>query len=221
MINILCFGDSNTWGYNGENGERFAYEQRWTSIVQERLGSGYNIIPEGLNGRTTVWDDPFSPFRNGAKALPLCLLSHAPLDLVIIMLGTNDCKNTFRNTPFSIGRGIARLIEIIQGSGSGRDYAAPEVLLISPAPAAAVLPAEAAFDLREFSELDGQNAREVSAGLAEEFCRIADEYGCGFMDAGLYAQLSPADGVHLTAEGHSRLGAGIAEKIIGLGLPAC
>ena len=213
MKNILCFGDSNTWGYNGETGARYPYEKRWTSILEHQLGSEYNIIVEGLNGRTTVWEDPFSPCRNGSAALPYALLSHAPLDLIILMLGTNDTKNYYRNTAFSVGKGIRRLIEMIQASASGLDGKAPAVLLVSPALLGKGDPERAPFDNREFLDLDGHDPSAVAEGLAAEYERKAEEYGCYFLNAADYAEAGDADGVHLTEESHSRLGEAVASKI--------
>lgn len=218
MKNILCFGDSNTWGFNGESGERYPYEKRWTSLVQEKLGDGFNIIPEGLNGRTTVWEDPFSVCRDGSKALPYCLLSHAPLDLVVLMLGTNDSKNFYRNTPFSVAKGIRMLLEIIQASSAGRDGKAPQVLLMSPANLKAGDPSKAAFDIREFENLDGHDPVAVSKGLAAEYERKAGEFSCSFLDAAAYAEVGAEDGVHLTAESHKALAAAVAAKIKELGI---
>ena len=90
MKTILCFGDSNTWGYNPENGQRFGPEERWTGILRNSLGEDYRVIEEGLNGRTTLWDDPIAGFKNGLDYLMPCLESHMPFDLITIMLGTND-----------------------------------------------------------------------------------------------------------------------------------
>ncbi|MDC7225779.1 MAG: SGNH/GDSL hydrolase family protein [Spirochaetales bacterium] len=218
MKNILCFGDSNTWGYDGENGERFPYDKRWTSLVQAELGNAYNIIPEGLNGRTTVWDDPFNPCRNGHDALPFCLLSHKPLDLVILMLGTNDSKNFYHNTPFSIGKGIRRLVEMIQASDAGRGGAAPRILLMSPAPVIQGDQSRASFDLREFADIDGHDPSIVSGGLAGEYRKKAEEYGCDFLDAGTVAEVCTADGVHLTAEGHKALASAVSSKLREMGV---
>lgn len=218
MKNILCFGDSNTWGYDAESGGRYAYNVRWTSLLQEALGNEYNIIVDGLNGRTTVFEDPFSPFRNGSEALPYALLSHSPLDLVVIMLGTNDSKSFFRNTSFAIGRGARRLIEFTQDSDSGIDGRSPEILLISPAPVVAVESDKAAFDLREFKNLDGHDPVLVSEMLAAEYKNIAEVYGCGFLDASEVAEVSQVDGVHLTAKGHQGLAAAAAEQILRRGI---
>ncbi|MBI9106277.1 MAG: SGNH/GDSL hydrolase family protein [Spirochaetales bacterium] len=218
MKNILCFGDSNTWGFNGEGGERFPHEQRWTSLLQKNLGPDYNIIPEGINGRTTVWEDPFKPCRNGAAFLPYGLLTHAPLDLVVIMLGTNDSKNYFRNSPFAIGKGIRTLIEMIQVSDAGRGGNVPEILILSPSPVAPGIQEKASFDIREFADIDGHDPLKVSRGLAAEYRRRADEYGCAFLNAGESAGVCPEDGIHLTADGHGGLAKAVAAKIREMGL---
>jgi lysophospholipase L1-like esterase len=213
MKNILCFGDSNTWGFDGAGGERFPYEQRWTSIVAKDLGSDYNIIPEGLNGRTTVLEDPFSPCRNGASFLPYALLSHAPIDIIVIMLGTNDTKNFFRSSSFSIGKGICALVEMIQASDSGRDGNAPEILIVSPVPLTSGITEKAAFDIREFADIEGFDPVKISNGIAAEYRIKAEEYSFEFLDAAPHADVCCEDGVHLTAEGHLGLGCAVSEKI--------
>ena len=95
MRRILCFGDSNTWGYDPATGERFDEQTRWTGVLQAALGGDYTVIEEGLNGRTTVWDDPIEGHKNGHEYLVPCLETHRPLDLVVLMLGTNDLKRRF------------------------------------------------------------------------------------------------------------------------------
>ena len=113
MKTIVCYGDSNTYGYNPENGFRYEYEERWTTILQKELKDSAIVIPEGLNGRTTSFEDELRPGRNGATYLDPCLHSHGPIDLVVLMLGTNDCKTIFGASAEIIGKGIARLLEQI------------------------------------------------------------------------------------------------------------
>ena len=218
MKNILCFGDSNTWGYNAETGARFAYDVRWTSLVQKELGDNFNIIPEGLNGRTTVYDEPYKLYKRGFDYLPVCLQSHAPLDLVVIMLGTNDSKSFFRNTAFAIGRGIRSLLDMVTASDAGVDGRAPAILLMSPVPVKPGNQQKASFDLREFANLDGHDPIVVSKGIAAEFSQKADEYGCGFLNAADFADVSSVDGIHLTADGHKALASAVVKKILEMGL---
>src|SRR5664279_2300710 len=99
---IVAYGDSNTWGYDPAAGARFAPEQRWTGVMATALGAGFKVIEEGLNGRTTVFDAPIEPYRNGLAYLPPCLLSHAPFDLILIALGCNDLKQRFGLSPGDI-----------------------------------------------------------------------------------------------------------------------
>ena len=128
MKRILCFGDSNTWGLIPGTGKRFADGVRWTSIIRNDLEqSGYEIIEEGLCGRTTIFEDPDRIGRAGDKLLPVFLESHAPLDMVIIMLGTNDCKPVYNADAETIAHGAERLIEQVRAyAGNCR------ILLISP-----------------------------------------------------------------------------------------
>src|SRR5512143_1112361 len=113
MQTILCFGDSNTWGYNPETAERYPPDVRWTGVLQQKLGAQYRVIEEGLNGRTTVWDDPVQPGRNGRIYLGPCLESHRPLDAVVLFLGLNDLKVRFSATAEDIAKGAGALVEII------------------------------------------------------------------------------------------------------------
>ena len=127
MRQILCFGDSNTWGLDGDSGKRLPWGVRWTSLLQEKLGQQYHVIEEGLCGRTTIFDDPLRDGRRGTELLPILLETHATVDGVVLMLGTNDCKTAFGASAEVIGKGIERLLRQIR-------YAAPqaEILLISP-----------------------------------------------------------------------------------------
>src|SRR5210317_1873174 len=111
MQTILCYGDSNTWGYNPSSQQRFSPEERWTGVLQKELGMGYRIIEEGLNGRTTVWDDPIEGFKNGMSYLIPCIESHKPINLITIMLGTNDLKIHFSVSAHDIAESVGVLIE--------------------------------------------------------------------------------------------------------------
>ena len=133
---IVVFGDSNTWGSDPATGARFSRAQRWPTVMQRELGPEFDVIAEGLRGRTTVHDDPIEPFRSGADALPPCLMSHAPVDLVILALGCNDLKKRFSVSAFDIAEGAARLIFLVRAYGEGPDGGAPRILLVAPPPLA-------------------------------------------------------------------------------------
>ncbi len=125
MREVLCFGDSNTWGYDPVTRERFPGNVRWTGVLQAALGPGFRVIEEGLNGRTTVWEDPIEGDKMGKRHLPVCLASHAPLDLVIMMLGTNDTKKRYSAPSTDIAAGVGVLLDIVARSAAGRDDTAP------------------------------------------------------------------------------------------------
>ncbi len=139
MKNILCFGDSNTWGAIPikEQGKifRYPYEARWTTVLQNTLGSEYRVVAEGLNARTTAFDDEIEGrHKNGERHLFTCLESHMPLDLVIIMLGTNDVKSRFAKSSWDIACGAGRLLDIINHPPKPLVGGTPKRLLISPPP---------------------------------------------------------------------------------------
>ena len=208
-IRILCYGDSNTFGARPDGlAERFSDDERWAGVLQQTLGDGYQVLVEGLGGRTTVWDDPIEPYRNGSAYLTPCLWSQAPLDLVIVLLGTNDLKQRFSATAQDIANGAGRLVAMIHGSGAGRSGASPRVLLLSPA-----LPGK----LTDLAEMFN-GAPEKAARMGGYFRQVAELYGCEFLDLAPFIHSSDLDGIHLDREEHTRLGQVVAEKIVRLEL---
>ncbi|MND83828.1 Arylesterase precursor [compost metagenome] len=202
MRTVLCFGDSLTWGYDPEGPGRHAFEDRWPSVLGAALGPGVTVIAEGLNGRTTGYDDHLADCdRNGVKNLPTVLHTHMPLDLVVIMLGTNDMKPAIAGTAYAARAGLERLVGLIRHHEYSFDYDAPEILIVSPPPLC-----ETADPV--FSAIF-RNGVEESAMLASLYRDLADDLGCGFFDAGSVARTSPVDGVHLTAEGTRAIGRGL------------
>ena len=198
---IVAYGDSNTWGYDLATKARFDKASRWTGVMARALGASFEVIEEGLNGRTSVFDDPIEPHRNGARYLPPCLLSHAPLDLVIISLGCNDLKARFGVPPYDIAAGIEHLIGIVQSTPAGPNSQPPRILLVAPPPIVA---------LTEFAEMFAGGA-EKSKVLGERFRAVAEMHGTGFVDAGKFIVCSPLDGIHYEAPQHAILGAAMAE----------
>jgi len=203
MKTILCFGDSNTWGWNPATLSRYGRDERWTGVLRNQLGEGYLIIEEGQNGRTTVWDDPDEGHKNGAAYLPACLESHHPLDLVIIMLGSNDLKTRFSVPACDIAASAGVLVDIAQKSGFGPDDGPPQVLLMAPPPLAR---------LSDFAEMF-EGSVEKSRLLGPRYRQIAEEYGCHFLDTGQIIVSSDVDGVHLDPGEHEKLGKAVAAKV--------
>ena len=207
---ILCFGDSNTYGRDPVTKGRLDRETRWPGVLQKRLGGEYDVIEEGLNGRTTVWNDPVrgGSKRNGSVYLLPCLESHTPIDLLIIMLGTNDLKARFSVTPYDIAESIGALIEIARGSRSGLDGKSPKILIMAPPPLG---------KLTEWAETF-QGGVEKSKQLADYYLSVASAYGCLFLDTSTVIQSSKLDGLHFDPEDHLKLGAAVANIIYENGL---
>ena len=211
MKNILCFGDSNTWGYSPQDGIRFSLDIRWTGVLQKSLGPSYRIIEEGLNGRTIFVNEEGKEarsLRSGSDVLPVILESHRPLDLVIVMLGTNDLKEEFELTVKEIAQGAKTLCEMILRS----EYLVenlPKILLISPTYiGSTIMP-----DQDEFFN----QARKKSYQFAEHYQRVANELGIHFLDAAKIVSASEGEGVHWDAEQHIKFGKElkiIIEKIL-------
>jgi lysophospholipase L1-like esterase len=204
---ILCYGDSNTWGCiplrGPEPAQRYPPGSRWPGVLRRELGDGNWVVEAGLNGRTTVWDDPLEPHRNGRKLLLPTLLTHQPLDLVIIMLGTNDLKRRMNASAADIAQGAGVLVDIVAASGCGPDACAPQTLLVCPPPIAEV----DQFD----DEFEG--GTEKSRQLASHFAAIAEARSCAFLDAGALISSSDIDGIHLDEPQHAALGVAIAEQV--------
>jgi lysophospholipase L1-like esterase len=202
MREIMCFGDSNTWGYDPATGGRFGNDVRWTGVLQAALGPGYRVIEEGLNGRTTVWEDPVEGDKMGRRHLVPCLESQAPLDLVVLMLGTNDLKARYSAPASDIAAGVGLLVDIIARSTAGRDGKAPRVLLVAPVPLA---------KLTDFADMLA-GGTEKSRALAALYAAVAKQRGCAFFDAGTVVTCSDIDGVHFEAAGHRALGEAVARE---------
>ena len=203
---VLCFGDSNTWGRSPHSTARHPPDSRWPNVLAAALGPDVHVIAEGLNGRTTVWDDPIEEHRSGKAYLPACLLSHHPLDLVIVMLGTNDLKRRFSVSAFDIGRSVGLLLDMILQSKTGPDGGPPRALLVSPPPVG---------KLSAFAEMF-EGAAEKCAGLPRYYREHAEARGCAFFDAGSVVRASDADGIHLEAADQVRLGEALTPLVRGL-----
>lgn len=206
--NILCFGDSNTHGYNSKTGGRFGIDERWTKLLQKKLGDEYYIIEEGLSGRTTSFEDPVFEGLSGLNAIYPCMMSHEPLDLVIIMLGTNDTKDRFAANAFIIGKGLERLTQkAIDTHAAWREKA--NVLIVAPPPI------DSGYATTAVAGEMGVHCVERSEHLAKEFKDVADRLQCHFLDAGSIPgiKMYPYDWMHLSLDSHRILAEYLAEFI--------
>ena len=204
---ILCYGDSNTYGYIPTGG-RYDETTRWPMRMQRLLGESYAVIEEGFNGRTCVFDDPVEGgFKSGVQYLPPCLMTHNPLDAVLIMLGTNDTKVRFGMTPMTIGQSMMQLVRTAKQYAVNEAGEVSHIVIVAPP-----LILDNLMETRD-AECFGEQAIAVSAGLSRELRRISKLMRCDFFDASPYAEVSPLDAVHMTAQGHLRLGEAMADKI--------
>lgn len=215
---ILCYGDSNTWGFDAStyvpgstDYERFAEDVRWTGVLQNLLGSEYKVVEEGFCGRTTVWDDPIECHKNGKTYLYPCVDSHRPLDLVIIMLGTNDMKKRFSLGPFDIAAGVGELVKVVQTAGCGRNGKTPEILVVSP-----LLVGETIYDSPFGDMFEDKIGIEKSKKLASYYIKVAEQLGCHFLNAAEIAEPCSIDAIHFDAEGHHKFGSAVAKKVSGI-----
>ncbi len=198
MKSILCFGDSNTYGVNPENNGRFDRTERWTGRLQSLLGPDYYVIEEGYKGRTTCFADDSDPFRSGIKVLDLIMKTHSPLDLVIVMLGTNDFKTQFNMTAKVSAHALKKIVEKIKSYGA-------QVLIVSP------IMLGSDIENSNFWELDRHSAEEIKK-TPDFYSRVASLTGSAFFDASTVASTGP-DSLHMNAQGHKALAAALYEQV--------
>ena len=211
MKTILCFGDSNTWGFDpasitSSHARRHPITVRWTGRLAAELGPEFRVIEEGQNGRTTVHEDPLNICRNGKDYLPACLESHKPIDIVVMMLGTNDLKSYYNLPLGEIANGAVVLAKMILASDAGPGHQPPKLLLVCP---------PLVGDLSHLPDLEAK----IPHGLArsQQFPRyyeaMASSLGCAYLNSQSLVQTSLVDGIHLEASEHVKLGSAIAAKL--------
>ena len=210
---VLCFGDSNTYGQTSADrpASRFGPTERWPGVMRAALGPHWMVIEEGLSGRTTVHPDPIEgAWLNGRAYLTPCVLSHRPLDVIILMLGTNDLKARFHSPSNEIATGMRVLIEDIRRLDAGPGGAMPEVILVSPPPVRR--------DLRGWEPVF-EGAYDKSRELAAAYESVADLTEVHYFDAGSVARSAEVDGFHLDQDSHAALGEAMAEQVRQIGWP--
>ena len=207
MKTILCYGDSNTYGYNPENGLRYARSVRWPGRLQHLLGPDYYVIEEGCNGRTTSVNVPVEPWKSGLPYLKPCLNSHKPVDLVILMLGSNDLKRMFHVNAEQIAEQTGKFVDVIHHFCKEKQGYAPKVILVSPPEIGAGI-AKSPFAISF-----GEDAVAQSRKFSHYYKKIADKKGCVFFDAARWIYPSDTDSLHLTAVAHKVLAEKLAETV--------
>lgn len=204
MKRILCFGDSNTYGYKPDKSGRFDETVRWTGTISQRLGDDYRVIEEGLCGRTTIFEDELRTGRRGIDLVGALVETHNPIDIFVVMLGTNDCKTRYKASAGIIAKGLERLIEEAEIKSSNK----MKILVISP-----ILLGKGVGEEGYDTEFD-EHSELVSAQLAAEYEKLAKEKGYYYLDASRYAASSPIDREHLDSEGHARLAEAVYNKLV-------
>lgn len=206
MKNILCFGDSNTWGYVPDVRTRYSEKERWPRLMASALGEDYYVIEEGLNGRTTAFSDCLEPYRNALDYIAPCILTHAPLDFIIIMLGTNDTKIRYQVCADEITTGMKNLVKKLLFYYPTEKYPVlPEILIAAPGP---LIPN------KEHTSFDSSSAEKLRE-LPSKYEALAKELGCLYFNTQtiLTEKDLGGDGIHLTKEGHSKLAAAFTSII--------
>ncbi|MCJ8339942.1 MAG: SGNH/GDSL hydrolase family protein [Pseudomonadales bacterium] len=208
MQQILIYSDSLTWGIIPDSRKRLSFDKRWPGVFEDKLkaaGNNIRVLENCLNGRRTVWSDPYKEGRDGSEGFAQVLEMHAPLSLVILMLGTNDFQCTHNNTAWMSGQGMAKLINIIRTAPIEPGMPVPEILVVAPP---SMLTPKGAL-VRKFS-----GAQNRSVGLSQELEHIAEMHHCHFFDTAAVTAASTVDGIHLDESQHCVLGAAVADAVV-------
>jgi lysophospholipase L1-like esterase len=210
MHHVLVYGDSLTWGIVPLTRSRLPFPDRWPGLLEAGLvarGLPVRITEDCLNGRRTVFEDPFKPGRNGLAGLEQRIESHSPLHLLILFLGTNDFQSVHSTTPWQSAQGVATLVTAVRRAPIEPGMPIPEILILAPPPIAEPRGPIA-------PKFAGASARSV--GLAAAYEATARDLGCRFFDTGTVTPSSTVDGVHLDADQHRRLGHALVPLVAGI-----
>lgn len=199
MKTIVCYGDSNTYGYDPHSGLRYPEGVRWTSRLRSYLGKDFSLIEEGCNGRTALCIDPEEPWKYGLPYLKPCLNSHKPVDILLLMLGTNDLKKSFGVAAEAIAGGMSNLIRTARDFAREKQGQIISLVLVAPPALGAGIESSPFAD-----EFDESCVRE-SEVLRDAYSRLAMEESCLFFDAGQFVSVSEEDSLHLDASAHRKL----------------
>ena len=198
ILSVLCYGDSNTYGYDPYTGGSYPYEKRWTTLLGDMLGDRYEVIPEGLNGRTTAYDRPGAAWKNGVSSFIACMGTHKPVDYIIIMLGTNDCNAGLGLSAKAIADGMETLVNLVEKEAPGLQGYVPEIIVAAPAAI------QGNIENAPFADELSPESVQKSRDIAPLYREIAARHGVRFADASCGIEVS-SDCEHLTIEGHRQM----------------
>jgi lysophospholipase L1-like esterase len=207
MQQVLVYADSLTWGIVPDTRKRWPFTTRWPGVMERTLvttGHEVRVIEDCLNGRRTVWDDPFKPGRNGRIGIEQRIEVNSPLALVVLMLGTNDFQSVHQFTAWQSAQGLATLVQAIRQAPIEPGMPVPEILIVAPPPI---------HDPKGTIAQKFEGAAQKSAGLAGALAAVARERDCDFFDAGTVTMTSRVDGVHLDSDQHEQLGMAMARVV--------
>jgi len=206
-MTVVCFGDSLTWGFNPADKSRYGHDIRWTRRLQTELGAAYYVVEEGINGRTTVFEDPVRGDKNGFQHLAGVRKTHMPIDILIIMLGTNDLQDRFAMSADAIGLAMGRILYAATQATDDVEGRAPKVLLMSPPPLGD-------FTGKEYAGVySNAHGGVQSRRLAGVYEALAEDYGVAFFDTGTVISASPIDAIHFEAELQADLARAVAAEV--------
>ncbi|MCR4329038.1 MAG: SGNH/GDSL hydrolase family protein [Candidatus Roizmanbacteria bacterium] len=201
---VLCFGDSNTWGFIPGKGTRYSKEVRWTGILQESLGDGFEIVEEGLNSRTTNIDDQKHVGKNGASYLAPCLETHFPIDYIVLFLGTNDLKERFHRSPQDIADGIQNLLDLTKNTSHEENQTLPKVILVCPP----------IVDESVEGVIDKYKGAEAKSRLLPKlYEELAQKNNCLYINLQEHLKPSKVDGYHFDRDSHKTLANLVERKL--------
>ena len=207
MQHLLVYADSLSWGIVPMTRKRLEFDERWPGVMENRLNASerkVRVVEDCLNGRRTVWEDPFKPGRKGLQGLAQRIEIHSPLALVIVMLGTNDFQSMHPHTAWHSAQGMASLVAAIRHARIEPGMPVPDVLIVAPPP----IDTPKGPLAPKFA-----GGEHKCVGLAGALREVADTLDCHFFDAGKVTPASRVDGIHLDADQHLRLGDAMADVV--------
>jgi len=205
MKTVLAFGDSLMWGFIPGTRQRYPRDVRWPTVLENGLEGKARILDNALNARTTVHDNPFRDYRSGLSVLPVLPEAHAPLDLVILALGSNDFHSNYGLSAFDVSRGMRRLVQTVKGYHTEPDMPVPEILVMAPTK---IIPTDDPY----YGPIFGDTHKRFDE-LAPLYEKLAAEEGAHFFNAADIASGTPLDGIHLSAEDTIKIGEALVDPV--------